>query len=474
MVFLSKSGCFGFSPLNQDAGSDGFTLHPSRLTPHASPFIRRVAILLLSVMISVWVGPVWAQRVTIDITQPSFERIPIAVPDFKRLAPEQTQLAREMRETLANDLDYSGVFRALDPKGFLEDPQAMGLTAADIKFPEWRRIGADFLVRGAYQIQGSTVRMEGRLFDTISSRMILGKVYEGDTRNWRLMVHRLADEILYALTGERGVFDSKIAYVQAQGKAKEIYVVDFDGSNPIQLTRDNSLNLSPAWNSSVTQLAYVSYKDGGTKVYTVNVMDGSQRLVCGYPGLNISPAWRPGGSELAVTLSKDGNPSIYLVSSGGGVIQKLVQGWSINVSPGWSPDGRRLAYVSDETGNPQIYVLDVGSGAKRRITFSGNYNTAPSWSPKGDLIAFTSLSGGRHNIAVIRPDGSDLRQLTRGEGSNEDPTWSPDGRMIAFTSTRGGSPAIWVLQINGNGVRRLTQSGGGQELPDWSPRMGGK
>jgi TolB protein len=416
----------------------------------------------------------WAQRVYIDITQPSFERIPIAIPDFKRQSPEQTQLAREMGETLSKDLEYSGVFRPLDPKGFLEDPQAMGLTAADIKFPDWRRLGADFLVRGAYQVQGSTVRMEGRLFDAVASRMVFGKVYEGETRNWRLMVHKFADEILYALTGERGVFDTKIAYVQAQGKAKEIYVTDFDGTNPIQVTRDNSLNLSPAWNSSGTQLAYVSYKDGSPKIYAINLMDGAQRLLCGYPGLNIAPAWRPGSSELAVTLSKDGNPNIYLISSSGEVIQKLVQGFSINVSPGWSPDGRRLAYVSDETGNPQIYVLEVAGGQKRRITFSGNYNTAPAWSPKGDWIAYSGLAGGNHNIFVIRPDGSEARQLTRGEGSNQDPTWSPDGRMLAFSSTRGGSAAIWVMQSNGTGARRLTQNGGGQELPDWSPRASGR
>jgi TolB protein len=421
-----------------------------------------------------WGGTAWAERVYIDITQPSFERIPIAIPDFKRQTAEQSQLARDMGETLANDLDYSGVFRPLDPKGFLEDPQAVGLTAADIKFPDWRRLGADFLVRGAYQVQGSTLRIEGRLFDVVGSRMVFGKVYEGETRNWRLMVHRFADEILFALTGERGVFDTKIAYVQAQGKGKEIYVVDFDGNNPIQVTHDNNLDLSPAWNSNGTQLAYVSFKDGGAKIYSVNLMSGAQRLICGYPGLNIAPAWRPGGNELAVTLSKDGNPNIYLVSSSGDIVQKLVQGFSINVSPGWSPDGRRLAYVSDDTGNPQIYVLDVSSGQKRRITYSGNYNTAPSWSPKGDWIAFSSQIGGRHNIAIIRPDGGDMRQLTHGEGSNEDPTWSPDGRMLAFSSTRGGSSAIWVLQTNGTGVRRLTRNGGGQELPDWSPRVSGR
>lgn len=431
---------------------------------------RVLALLWISVL--AWGVPAWAERVYIDITQPSFERIPIAIPDFKYLSSEQTQLARDMSETLARDLDYSGLFRPLDPKGFLEDPQAMGITTENIKFSEWQRLGADFLARGAYQVQGSSIRLEARLFDIPGTRMVLGKVYEGETRNWRAMVHRFANEILFALTGERGVFDSKIAYVQSRGKAKEIYVVDFDGSNPVQVTNDNSINLSPTWNSAGNQLAYVSYKDGNTKVFVTNLMSGADHLVAGFPGLNISPAWRPGTNDLAVTLSKDGSPGIYLISSSGNIIQKLVQGWSINVSPSWSPDGRRLAYVSDETGSPQIYVLDLGSGQKRRLTFGGSYNTSPCWSPKGDWIAYSGMAGGRHNIFLIRPEGSEVRQLTHGEGNNESPTWSPDGRMLAFSSTRQGGSAIWIMLNNGTGARRLMPGGSGQELPDWSPRFG--
>ena len=415
--------------------------------------------------------PAYAQRIYLDITQPTFQRLPIAIPDFKYRAPVQTGLAREMAETLSADLDYSGVFRPLDPRGFLEDPQAMGLTAGEINFPDWRRLGADFMVRASYQVEGSSLRIEARLFDVVAARMVMGKVYEGEARNWQPMIHRLADEILFAVTGERGVFDSKIAFVQAQGKNKEIFIVDFDGSNLVQVTRDNSLNLSPAWNSRMTELAYVSYKEGNAKIFGVNLQNGATRLICGYPGINISPSWRPGTSELAVTLSKDGSPDIFLVSSSGSIVQKLVHGWSINVSPDWSPDGRKLVYVSDETGSPQIYVLDVSTDQKRRITFSGNYNTSPSWSPKGDWIAYSGLSGGRHNIFMVRPDGSDTRQLTHGEGNNESPTWSPDGRMIAFSSTRQGSSSIWVLLTNGTGVRRLTRQGGGQELPSWSTRM---
>jgi TolB protein len=415
-----------------------------------------------------------AQRISIDITQPNFKRIPIAIPEFKYLSADQVQLAREMSEALSNDLEYSGVFRPLDPQGFLENPQNMGLAVGEIKFPDWQRLGADFLVRTSYQVQGPNLRMEARLFDVLSARMVIGKMYEGDARSWRAMVHRFADEILYALTGERGVFDTKIAYVQAMGKNKEIFVVDFDGGNPLQVTRDQSINLSPAWSSDGNQLAYVSFKEGGTKVYAANLRDGSQRLLSGQPGLNIAPAWRPGTSQLAVTLTRGGNPDIYLISSGGEVLQRLVQGWSISVSPSWSPDGRRLAYVSDESGNPQIYVLDVGSGQKKRITFSGNYNTCPAWSPKGDWIAFSGVSGGNHNIFIARPDGGDVRQLTHGEGSNEAPSWSPDGRMLAFSSTRQGGSSIWVLLVNGSGVRKLSRTGGGQELPRWSPRLGGQ
>lgn len=419
-------------------------------------------------------APVNAQRVYIDITKPSFERLPIAIPDFKRQSSEQTQLAHEMSGLLASDLDFSGIFRPLDPKGFLEDPQTMGVTAGEIKFPDWRRLGADFMVRATYQVQGSSLKMEARLFDVVGARMVMGKVYEGDVRDWRPMVHRLADEILLALTGERGVFDTKIAFVQVEGKNKEIYIADFDGSNPVQVTRDANLNLSPSWSSDGSKLAYVSFKEGNSKVFTANLTDGSTRLLCGYQGLNISPAWRPGSGEMAVTLSKDGNPDIYLISSSGQVLQRLVHGWAISVSPGWSPDGRQLAYVSDETGSPQIYIVNAGGGQGRRITFSGTYNTSPSWSPKGDWIAYSSKVGGRHNVFTIRPDGSDNRQLTFGEGDNESPTWSPDGRMIAFSSTRQGGSAIWVLLTNGTGVRRLTRLGGSQELPDWSPRLRGR
>jgi TolB protein len=412
-----------------------------------------------------------AERVYIDITQPFFQRFPVAVPDLKMLTGGESQVAREGASTLAKDLELSGLFRPLDPGGFLEDPQKMGLTEADINFPGWRRVGADYLARGGYEVSGGHIRMQMRFFDAVTGRLVVGKVYEGDVRDWPAMVHRFADEILLALTGEPGVFGTRIAFVQVSGKVKEIFLSDFDGSHPIQVTRDNSLGLSPAWSPDGTRIAYTSYREKSPKLFVVNLMDGNSRLLCGYPGLNTTPAWRPGNNELAVTLSTDGNPDIYLVSVSGAKIQKLVGGPGNDTSPAWSPDGRRLAYVSDESGNPQVYVLDLASGQKRRITFSGNYNTSPSWSPKGDLIAYCGMSGGRYHIFVVRSDGGGVRQLTNGPGNNEDPSWSPDGRMLAFSSTREGPSAIWIMSANGDGARRLTRLPGEQQLPDWSPRL---
>ena len=305
-----------------------------------------------------WPPAANAQRVYIDINQPIFAKIPIAVPDIKRQSSAEAQVAHDAADTLNKDLDFSGLFRTLDPTGFPGDPQSIGVAQGEIDFPAWRRLGSEFLVRGSYTIQGGNIQMEMYLYDVVGGRQVLGKAYDGRIGDWKGMVHRFADEIIMALTGERGVFGTKIAFVEVQGQTKEIYVVDFDGGNPMPVTQNKSINLSPAWSKDGGQLAFCSYKNDTPQLFVVNVFDGSQRLLSGFPGLNITPAWRPGGSELAATLSKDGNPNIYLLSSSGAVISKLVESWGISVSPSWSPDGRRLAYVSSEGGNPQIYVLD--------------------------------------------------------------------------------------------------------------------
>lgn len=418
-----------------------------------------------------------AQTIYLDITNPNFQKMAIAIPDFKYMSSDQGQLARQMSEVLSHDLDISGVFHILDPKGFPGDPQSIGLDASQINFPTWKQLGADFLVRASYQVQGNSVRLDGRLFDASGGRLVgTPKSYGGDLGAWRQMVHAFANDILLMVTGQSGMFNTKIVYTQSEGGSKEIFESDFDGGNPVQLTHDHSIDLSPVWSPDGSRIAYVSYRDGSPKVYVMNVASRSSRMICGYSGMNITPAWRPGGNELAVALSKGGVQDLYLVSASGGIVRKLGVGFgsSISVSPNWSPDGRKLAYVSNEAGGPQIYILDVSSGQKRRLTYSGKYNTSPAWSPKGDWIAYCAQGGGGFDIHVISPDGGSDHALTHG-GRNEAPRWSPDGRMIVYSSNKGGVPAIRIMYANGTGDWQLmSHPGGAQGLPDWSPQANGK
>ncbi|MDR3553551.1 MAG: Tol-Pal system beta propeller repeat protein TolB [Syntrophobacteraceae bacterium] len=414
----------------------------------------------------------FAQTIYLDINNANFQKIPIAVPDFKSMSSDQ-QLSHQMADLLNNDLNISGVFRCLDPKGFPEDGQRMGLEASQINFQSWKQVGANFLARASYQVQGGSVRLDGRLFDATAGKLVgTPKSYGGDAGAWRQMVHAFANDILQMVTGQAGVFNTKVAFVQRVGGGKEIFVCDFDGYNPVQLTHDNSIDLSPVWSPDGSRIAYVSYRDGSPKIYVINVASGATHLICGYPGMNITPAWRPGGNELAVALSKGGSQDLYLVNSSGGIERKLNVGFgsSISVSPNWSPDGRKLAYVSNEAGGPQIYIYDLSSGQKKRLTYSGKYNTSPAWSPKGDWIAYCAQGGGGFDIYVIRPDGGDAHAVTHG-GRNEAPRWSPDGRMIVYSS----GYAIRIMDANGTRDWQLMRSpGGAQGLPDWSPRVNGK
>ncbi len=420
---------------------------------------------------AVGVRAAFAQTIYLDITNPNFKKIPIAIPDFKYTSG-QTQLAHQMAALLTRDLEISGVFQPLDPKGFPGDPQQIGLSASQINFQTWAQLGADFLVRASYQVEGNSIRLNGSLFDATAGRLVGSpKSYGGGVNAWRQMVNAFADDIMQMVTGQAGVFNTRIVYTQMVGGSKEIFVCGLDGGDPVQLTHDHSIDLSPVWSPDGSRIAYVSYKSGSPKIYIMNVATGASRLVCGYTGMNITPAWRPGGGALAVALSKGGSQDIYLVNQSGQIERKLGVGFgsSVSVSPNWSPDGSKLAYVSNESGNPQIYIYDLSSGQKRRLTYSGKYNTSPAWSPKGDWIAYCGQDGGGFDIYVIRPDGSDGHALTHG-GRNEAPRWSPDGRMIVYTS----NGTIHIMDANGTGDWQLmSHPGGAQGLPDWSPRSDG-
>ncbi len=434
-------------------------------------FFMALAWLLFSTSIA------FATRYYIDITSPYFKKIPVAVPEFKILSPGKTEkeiafaqkLKKDLPDILIHDLEFCGLFRILSPRGFLVDPQKMGVKTAEINFKNWRIQGTDLLVRGAFHIINNTLLIELRLFDVLKAKMVVGRAYEAPLEDARLAIHKFSEEIYKRITGKKGIFLTKIAFVNKVGKKKQLYICDFDGENVQQVVKSGDILLSPAWSPDGNFLAYVEIEEMGPAIYITDLLRGTVRKLCSYMGLNIAPAWNPKENVLAATLTVHGNPEIYIVDLNGKVQKRLTKFWGIDVAGSWSPDGRYLAYVSNSGGNPQIYILDTETLEKRRLTYNGNYNTDPSWSPTGEWIAYAGLSSEGTNIFRIKPDGTGLQQLTVNSGRNEHPSWSPDGRMIVFSSNRTGQQRLWAMFADGHNQRQITFLTGNQSDPAWSP-----
>ena len=401
---------------------------------------------------------------------PFLQKIPLAVPYFKvaDVSAGGAEDARAAADLLAGSLEFTGYFQLLDRGAYLYSPQSDGVQAAELNFQNWSVIGAELLTTGYYERSGDTIQLELRLFDIVKARRVLGKRYTGPVGNLRSMVHRFCSEVIFYLTGSKGFFQSKIAFVSNGSGNKEIYTCDFDGANIARMTHDNSISLSPAWSSDGRYIAYTSYKSGKPDIFIRNLATQKETAVT-RKGINITPAWAPGRFEMAATLSYSGDQEIYLLTGAGKVIKKLTGKLGSDLSPTWSPDGTKLAFVSNRAGSPQIYILEVSSGKVMRLTYDGSYNTQPDWSPRGDKIAYSSRVDGRFNIFVIGVDGQNQLQLTSEAGDNEAPAWSPDGSLIAFSSTREGPSRLYVMTALGTDQRRLLLTNGEQTNPKWSP-----
>lgn len=435
-------------------------------------FRLKNVIWVLPFLISLLLSDGWAATEYIDINNPFYRKIPIAVPYFKAQSEDQNtrQLSRKSSQLLADTLKFTGFFKILDPAGFLENPQKTGITPPYVQFKNWTAVGAELLITGGLRFGDDIMQMELRLYDTFKSRLVVGKRYRGLIKDQRKIIRRFCNEVIYALTGKQGIFASKIGFVSNGSGNKEIYTCDFDGFNPKQITRNKTITLSPAWSSDGKWFAYTSYIRGKPDLFIRNIK-GKRGTVVAKEGLNITPAWVPGESNLAATLSFSGDQEIYLLTKTGKIIKRLTHSPGIDVSPAWSPDGKKMAFVSKRSGTPQIYVKHMDSGRVERVTFYGRHNTQPAWSPKGDRIAYTALEKGKTNIYTVTVKGKNPVQLTYRAGDNETPTWSPDGNLIAFSTTREGLSRIYVMTAFGTDKRRLLTLPGEQTNPKWSPRL---
>ena len=366
------------------------------------------------------------------------------------------KLAEEIAAIFKLDLGMTGLFALVD---LPSQDKGAPVSGAD----------ADMVLKTTYTVSPESVTFEYRLQESITGREILAKRYSAARPDLRKTAHTFSDDILYSLTGERGSFTGKVAYVSAATGNKEIYIMDWDGFNPRKIIANASINLNPDFSPSGKEMIYTSYKNGNPDLFRRELFTGAEANVSHSPGINITGAFSPEGNRIALAMSKDGNSEIYLLTKDGKQLARLTNNPAIDISPAWSPDGRQIAFVSDRFGKPQIFVMSFDGSEQKRITTAGGYNVGPRWSPKGDKIAYCRQYGNGFQIHLINPDGSDDRQITT-EGSNEHPRWSPDGRFIVYSSKRGGKESIYVMRSDGSGSTRISKSGANESHPTWSAR----
>ena len=376
----------------------------------------------------------------------------------------RTDLAREITDVLTFDMTLAGPFVVTPAAG----EKRSGIRPGDFDLAPWRAANVDLLVKIGYSVTGASLTIECRLYDLATGKELTAKRYSGSVKELRRIAHTFSDEIMQVVTGERGPFTGKIAFVSNVTGNKELYLMDYDGHNPLRLTHNGSINLNPEFSPTGRELIYTSYKKGGVDLFRREIFSGAEARISANSGINITAAYAPDGNRIALAMSKDGASQIYLISKEGKQLARLTKNNAIDVSPAWSPDGRRIAFVSDRLGRPQIFVMDADGANQRRLTISGAYNASPRWSPKGNRIIYCRQYANEFHIHAINPDGSNDARLTT-EGSNEHPRWSPDGRFITFSSRRDGREAIYVMRADGSGQTQVSRGKGNGNHPTWSP-----
>lgn len=396
----------------------------------------------------------------VEVSGVGLTQIPFSIAPFKG----GESLPQNVAAIVQADLERSGQFRAVAPVGGTLDENARPDLAP------WRERTVDALLTGSVsRLADGRYDVRFRLWDVVRAQDLGGLSYPVAASDLRLAAHRIADHIYEKLTGEKGVFSTRIAYVSRQVTRHTLWVADADGENAVAALRDSQEPIiSPAWSPSGSQLAYVSFETRKPTIYTHELASGRRRPLANFRGSNSAPAWSPDGRTLVMTLSLSGNSQVYAMDANGGEPRRLTQSGSIDTEPVFSPDGRTLYFVSDRGGSPQVYRMPPQGGNAERLTFTGNYNISPAPSPDGRLLAYVSRVNGAFKLHVLDLSSGTATALTD-TTADESPSFAPNSRMMIYATRVQGREALMTTTVDGRIKTRLASVSGDIREPDWGP-----
>jgi TolB protein len=434
---------------------------------------KNTSINIIAFIVSIIFISANAQAVrNITINQGHIEPMPIAINFFESNSELADKTARDITLVISNDLGGCQYFKIIPTGAFIENKLGINHTPL---FASWRQIGAQFLLNGKIKQIGDKIEISFILWDTSVEKAIHKEILELPAKIWRRSAHKIADRIYQRVTGDKGYFDTRIAYITETGsplkKVKRLTIMDFDGKNQRYLTDGRNLVLTPRFSPKADKILYMSYVNRVPRVHLYDLRTNKDSLLGAFPGMSFSPKFSPDGTKVLMSVAKLGATNILEIDLRTKTVKKLTNNGAINTSPSYSPDGRKIVFNSDRSGTRQIYVMDTNGSNVERISFGAGVYATPVWSPRGDYIAFTKIRGG-FSIAVMKPDGSDERTIAKGY-LVEGPTWSPSGSLVMFTKEKKGNSKIGnpsriiYVDLTGNNLNYLPTKTNASD-PEWS------
>jgi len=395
----------------------------------------------------------------VDVSGVGLTQFPIAVLAFRG----DDSSPQKIGGIVQADLERSGQFRGLDVAGVVLDE------ASRLDFSAWRQKGADALVAGSIsRLADGRYDVRMRLWDVVRGQDLGGQSFAVVAGDLRLVAHRISDFVYEKLTGDKGVFSTRIVYVTKGGQTYNLWVADADGENAQSALKSTEPIISPSWAPNGTQIAYVSFESRKPVIFVHDVASGKRRLVANFKGSNSAPAWSPDGRTLAATLSRDGGSQLYTMDANGGEPRRLAQSSSIDTEPTFTADGKTIYFVSDRGGSPQIYRMALAGGTPERVTFSGTYNISPALSRDGKWMAYISRVSGAFKLHIMDL-ASGAANAVADTVADENPSFSPNSKLIIYATQQQGRESLMTTTLDGKIKARLAGQSGDIREPDWGP-----